>query len=590
LALGDVFLRDAAAQQWLHFSQPRRVIAAYHLGEVLPALREAEALVNAQGLWAAGFISYEAAPAFDSALRVRAMSGFPQLWFGLYEAPVPLAHLPVVSGEIDLPAMPWTASISAGEYAAAIARIKDYIARGHTYQVNYTLRLRAPFQGEACKLFQSLMRAQPVEYAAFVEAGSFALCSVSPELFFRLDGRCLTARPMKGTLPRGRFTGEDCAQADRLQRSEKNRAENVMIVDMLRNDLGRVAEVGSVRVPTLFEVERYPTVWQMTSTVTADTSATVTEVVAALFPCASVTGAPKARTMQIIAELETTPRRIYTGCIGFIAPNRQAQFSVAIRTVLVDREKGEAEYGVGGGIVWDSETEDEYAECQHKARVLTEPRPEFSLLESLRWSPEDGYFLLDHHLRRLCDSADYFDIPVDAARIIGELEAHTRALPPRPHKVRLLVARDGAITVEAAPILPVFGSVRLALAPTPVASRDRFLFHKTTRRAIYEAALRAHPGVDDVILWNEHGEVTETCHANLVVQLDGEWVTPPIECGLLAGTYRAWLLERGRLRERVITLVDLAQAQAIARVNSVRGWQEAALVDHIVMRPEEERV
>jgi para-aminobenzoate synthetase/4-amino-4-deoxychorismate lyase len=591
----DVVLRDAATRQWLCFREPVRVVTAECLDDVLPALREVESLVNTRGLWAAGFISYEAAPAFDSALRVRQMEGFPLLWFGVYDSPSPPAPLPLGEGNWPrngkgpppLPSgeragvrgesMPreWHPSINRECYESALARIKDYIARGHTYQVNYTLRLRAPFTDDAYALFEALVRAQPVEYAAYVDIGPFAVCSVSPELFFRLDGRRITARPMKGTAPRGRFTAEDRAQAERLRHSEKNRAENVMIVDMLRNDLGRIAEIGSVRAPGLFEIERYPTVWQMTSTVAAETEASLAEIMTALFPCASITGAPKARTMQIIAELEAAPRRVYTGCIGFIAPRRQAQFNVAIRTVLVDRSRGEAEYGVGGGIVWDSDADDEYAECQHKARVLTEPRPEFSLLESLRWSPDEGYFLLEHHLRRLCDSADYFDVPVDTACVKAELEQLARSLPPGPHKVRLLVARDGAITVEAAPLTLSPAPVRLALAPTPINSGDKYLFHKTTHRPMYDALLKSHPDADDVILWNERGEVTETCHANIVVQLGGELVTPPVECGLLAGTYRAWLLEQGKIRERAVTLDDLSRAQAVYRVNSVRGWQAA---------------
>jgi para-aminobenzoate synthetase/4-amino-4-deoxychorismate lyase len=401
-----VILHDAARGQWLSFREPARVLEARQVEAVLPALREAEALVNERGLYAAGFISYEAAPAFDPSFRARpAGDDFPLLWFGLYSRPevvAPPPPGPMLEGE-------WKPSVTRAEYAAAIDCIQAHIARGDTYQVNYTFRLRRAFDGDAWALFGALAQAQQAAYAAYVDLGRYAICSVSPELFFARDGRQVTARPMKGTAPRGRWSAEDRSKAAWLRGSEKNRAENVMIVDMLRNDLGRVAEVGSVRVPRLFEVERYPTVWQMTSTVTAETGVSTADLLAALFPCASITGAPKTRTTQIIAELEGEPRRIYTGLLGYFGPEQRAQFNVAIRTVLVDRAKGQAEYGVGGGIVWDSIAADEYEECRHKARVLSDPRPHFALFETLLWSPEaGGYWLLDYHLRRLERSAEYF--------------------------------------------------------------------------------------------------------------------------------------------------------------------------------------
>jgi para-aminobenzoate synthetase/4-amino-4-deoxychorismate lyase len=419
-----------------------------------------------------------------------------------------------------------------------------------------------------------------------VDTGRFAIASASPELFFERAGPQLTMRPMKGTAPRGRWSKEDAERAEWLGRSEKNRAENVMIVDMVRNDLGRVAEIGSVRVRKLWQTERYPTVWQLTSTVQAASDAPLTEVLRATFPCASVTGAPKRRTMQIIAELEPEPRGVYTGCIGFIAPQRRAQFNVAIRTMVLDRHTQCAEYGVGGGIVWDSKPDDEYREAHHKARVLTERVPEFSLLESLRWEPARGYWLLDYHLRRLRASADYFDYAFDAARVRAGLEHGTRELPAVPHKVRLLLRRDGGVIVTSAPLQIQREPVRLVMARTPVNSNDRFLFHKTTARAQYDVAWSERgrsfdalgSDADDVLLWNERGELTETCNANLVVRLGDDLFTPPVECGLLGGTYRAYLLEQGEIRERVIHKDELEHARALFRINSVRGWQSAELL------------
>jgi para-aminobenzoate synthetase/4-amino-4-deoxychorismate lyase len=435
------------------------------------------------------------------------------------------------------------------------------------------MRLRAAFDHDPWNLFLHLVRAQPNSYAAFIDTGRYAICSASPELFLKRDGNQLTMKPMKGTAPRGRFLREDRERANWLHHSEKNRAESVMIVDMTRNDLGRIAEIGSIRVSRLWETERYPTVWQMTSTVQATSDASFREILRATFPCASITGAPKARTMRIISELESDPRRVYTGSIGFLAPNRQAQFNVAIRTAIVDREKRAAEYGVGGGIVWDSEAGDEYAETRHKARVLTEPAQEFSLLESLRWTPDEGFWLLEYHLRRLRDSADYFDFAYDETRVVQELECGALRLPPVGHKVRLLSARDGALTFAAAPLVSHPEPVRLALATTPVNSSDKFLFHKTTQRAVYEAALAQRGEAEDVLLWNERGEITETCSANIVVQFGDEYFTPPLECGLLGGTFRAALLAHGKIRERVIPWQELMDAHALFRINSVRGWQ-----------------
>ncbi len=329
----EVLIRSGA--EWLHFKNPRRVISTTVVGEVRTAMQEMEGLVNSNGWHAAGFVSYEAAPAFDRAFRVRALDDFPLLWFGLYEKPA-VVDLPVV--EAPHPAMTWKPLTGRKTYETTIEKIRDHIARGRTYQVNYTMRLQAAFQDDPWKLFLALVQNQN-QYAAYLDIGRHVICSASPELFFELDSDVIRSRPMKGTAPRGRTTVEDRHQAEWLKHSEKNRAENVMIVDMIRNDIGRVAEVGSLHVPELFHIEKYPTLFQMTSTVQARTGATVTDIFAALFPCGSITGAPKVSTMKIISELETTPRRVYTGSIGFIAPDRTARFNVAIRTVRVDRPK-----------------------------------------------------------------------------------------------------------------------------------------------------------------------------------------------------------------------------------------------------------
>jgi para-aminobenzoate synthetase/4-amino-4-deoxychorismate lyase len=317
----------------------------------------------------------------------------------------------------------------------------------------------------------------------------------------------------------------------------------------------------------------------MTSTVVARTSAPLTAVLAATFPPASITGAPKRRTMEIIAELETSPRRIYTGAIGFLAPGRRAQFSVAIRTALLDRRRGTGEYGVGGGIVWDSDAADERVECQTKARILEADPAPFELLETLLWTPRKGYRLLGRHLRRLAESASYFDFACDGRRIRRELARLSRSLSPVPHRVRLLLARDGRRRYESAVCRPIAGRgpPRVAFARSPVDSRNVLLYHKTTHRGVYQDALAERPGCDDVILHNERGEVTESTIANVVADIGGVLYTPPLECGLLAGTARASMLSRGEIRERVITVEQLRRARRLFLVNSVRGMYEVKL-------------
>lgn len=560
---------------WLLFRRPVEILSAEAPDQVPSVMEKVEAAAAA-GLWAAGFISYEAAPGFDKALRVRDGCRTPPAWFGIYRQAVPAAE-PDRTGDFQLGA--WSPSVSQAEYDDCIRAIRNFIAAGDTYQVNYTFRLDAPFHGDDFAFFRRLCSSQRSPYAAYINTGRLRILSASPELFFDLDGQTITARPMKGTAGRRLSSREDEQAGKELARSEKNRAENLMIVDLLRNDIGRIAEVGSVRADRLFETERYETLWQMTSTVTGRTAAPLPRITAALFPCGSVTGAPKVRTMQIISELETRARSIYTGAIGYVAPGRRARFNVAIRTVLIDTETHHAEYGVGGGITWDSTAADEYEECLLKAKVLTEERPAFRLLETMLLD-RDGYFLLERHMTRLGRSAEYFSFELDEEHVRGRLRELAQTRGERPLKVRLLLSRDGGVELQAQALARRDPSraARVALAASPIDPSDVFLYHKTTRRDVYEQARKARPGVDDVILYNSSGELTESTVANLVVELDGRLFTPPVRCGLLPGTLREELIARGEVAERALRPEDLSRAGAIYLVNSVRGFVRAALV------------
>jgi para-aminobenzoate synthetase/4-amino-4-deoxychorismate lyase len=451
--------------------------------------------------------------------------------------------------------------------------------------VNFTLALQARLEGDPRGLYRDIAFAQRGAYAAFLDAGRYRVLSASPELFFRIDGDHITSRPMKGTAPRGRWPAEDEAIRDRLTSSVKDRAENAMIVDLLRNDLGRVARRGTVTWGDVFAVERYETVWQLTSSVEADLRATVTipEVFEALFPCGSVTGAPKVSTMGIIAALEGAARGLYCGSVGYLAPEGtpgpRARFNVAIRTVVHDAATGAATYGVGGGITWDSRAAAEYEETVAKAQVLTARRPPVRLLETLAHDPDAGYRRLDEHLARLRSSAAYFGTELDEAAVRATLEREAARFPAKPARVRIIVDRNGRVEAGAAPITEPAGPVRLTIDRTaPVDPADPMLFHKTTARERYDEAAARFPDADDVVLVNTAGRVTETTRANLAIRRNGRWVTPPLDEGLLPGCERAALLADGTLEESPVTIDELEAAKEVAFLNSVRGWRPAVLV------------
>ena len=565
------------------------VLEARTPSEVSGVISAAQAAAE-RGLWVGGFVAYEAAPGLDPALAVRVrdpsdpFAALPLAWFALFERrePVPALEPP---RRAPAPTAAWRPSVDRSRYDAAVARIRELIAAGEAYQVNHTHRLRARITGDERGLYRDLALAQRGGYAAYLHLGRYRVLSASPELFFRIGGRRITTRPMKGTAPRGRWPAEDEERAAALVASPKERSENAMIVDLIRNDLGRIARPGSVVVPRMFEAERYETVWQLTSTVAADLAPGVSllDAFRTLFPGGSVTGAPKVRTMRIIRDLEDSPRGVYCGAIGCLAPpgsgEPDAIFNVAIRTVVVDAGSGTAEYGVGGGITFDSSAEAEHLEVLAKAEILTAVRPAFELFETLRHDPDRGFLHLDEHLERLGGSAAYFGFRFDREVAAAALKRSLAGTEGHPLRVRITLSRDGAVRTEVAELSAGSDTpVRVAVDDDPVDPADVWLFHKTTRREPYDRRRERRPDADDVILVNDRGEATESTIANLAVRLHGRWVTPPLDAGLLPGTYRAILVREGRLLERPVSVADLSLAEEVALVSSVRGWRRAVLV------------
>ena len=561
------------------FPRAHRTLVAERLDEVVAVLREVERATDA-GQWAFGFVAYEAAAAFDPTLAVHRVpvGGPPLVWFGLADEPVNADVLDAGDGSGYRAS--WERGWTAAAYRRAVARVRESIARGETYQCNLTVRMRGRVDGDPYRMYRDLALGQRGAYNAYLDLGRYVVASASPELFFERRGDDLLLRPMKGTAARGRDVHDDRAQAARLRASAKERAENVMIVDLIRNDVARVARIGSVRVPELFRIEQYETVLQLTSDVEARLRPGVglTELFGALFPSGSVTGAPKASTMALIRELEPTPRGVYCGAVGVVGPPDaavRARFNVAIRTAVVDRDSGTAEYGTGSGITWSSEPSAEHDEVIAKTAVLhRRPRP-FELIETMRHEPERGLRNRDRHLRRMADSAAHLGFDFDHESVLGELRAQLAGVGAA--RVRLRLSRDGKVGVDLAPLPVGTGPVTLALDHEPVDSASPWLCHKTTHREVYESRQRRHPHVDDVVMVNERGELTEVTRANLAVRLDGRWWTPPTVSGCLPGVERGRLIDRRKLTERVLHPDDLHRAAEIAVLSSLRGWRTAVM-------------
>jgi len=652
------------------FTDPRRICIARQSAELPQLFAEIEAAVAA-GLYAAGYFTYECGTFFEPTAgppSSRPGRSFPQplAWIGIYDrchlfdhrtgafldgAPPGLTQHPAVNPVKDSgpePLLVSSLALTQQEYAQRVATIHEWIRSGDVYQLNFTVPLEVHAPGSSAALYRHLSSRQPVPYGAFLHCQpNLRILSFSPELFFHLENqprgpvphpgyhperaqrvegpascslpqgseskvpvRRITTRPMKGTAPRGRTTAEDRAQAEWLRNDPKNRAENVMIVDLLRNDLGRLCAYATVRAENLFAVERYPTLWQMTSTVTGELRPEVNfrQIFRALFPCGSITGAPKVRAMQLIAQIEPQPRGVYTGAVGFFSRD-QTVFNVAIRTLELNGERGRM--GVGSGIVIDSNPAAEFRECLLKAEFLTRTSSRlpdsFFLVETLLWQGE--YPRIELHLDRLQDSANYFGIPCDRAEAKAALLTHAAAfaqmsgapgldsetwdsekadphsvsLPQIPRKVRLLLDHNGALHIQDEPLpnsQAEAAPLRVRVAPQRTDPADPMLFHKTTHRPLYAEAFQAatQAGYDDVLFLNLRGEVTEGAIHNIFIEKDGRLFTPPIDSGLLPGVHRRYILEtQSNVEERVLYPNGLRQADAIYLSNAVRGLLPAVI-------------
>ena len=581
-----VLLEDRlhAGRPALLYQNPVEVVTCARASEVDAAFDTIEREL-ARGLYAAGYLSYDLGLAFEPQLRpLLVENGPPLLWFGLFEAPKELDSTQLDTAFAALgPPLP-IKNLQAGHdeaaHVAKVQRVLDYLAAGDAYQVNLTFDMRFDYAGDPLKLYGAMRARQPVAHGGVIFTGTASILSVSPELFLDVAGGLVTTRPMKGTVPRSTNPAADAAAISGLNADPKQRAENLMIVDLMRNDLSRISEVGSVEVPRLFHVETYPTLHTMTSTIRARlrTQMSLRQMMGAVFPCGSITGAPKHRAMQIIDELEARSRGVYTGSIGVVRPDGAMNFNVAIRTATLDN--GVGHYGIGGGIVMDSQPQVEYAECLLKARVLSDLMQDFGLIETLKWSNIGGYERLELHLARLAASAAQLEFNFDRLRLEAELAALVPGFGGIERRIRIELARDGRFKLEAPILTPEPERiVRLGVACARLDAGDPYLRHKTTLRDTYETAFAQaqEQGLDEVVLLNREGFVCEAARNSIFVARGTRLLTPPLAHGLLPGILRQDLLSRGEAVESALRLDDLRTAERWYIGNSLRGLRRAVL-------------
>lgn len=573
----------------LFFREPRQIITAHEPADVPDALGKIEAALES-GRYVAGFLAYELGYVLEPKLAhlLPKDRKVPLIWFGVYDAPDVMTSKEVAD---------WLASHTLShtyeftdvqlawerdDYIARFARVQEMIRSGDIYQLNLTFKARFALTGSPLAFYRDMRQRQRVAYGGIVDTGAATVLSASPELFIEQHGRIIETRPMKGTASRAGRDDADAEQRRILATDVKQRAENLMIVDLMRNDLGRIAEIGSVSVTDLFTVETFRTLHQMTSGVRAILKEGIglCELLDAIFPPGSVTGAPKIRAMELIHEIETEARGVYCGGIGYIAPKGDAVFNVAIRTPIVFRD-GTGEMGIGSGVVYDSEGAKEYDECLLKLKFLTDPPKSFELIETLLYDGSAGYALRERHMQRLANSARFFRFPYDAAAVAAALDGAACGKEGERLRVRLLLAEDGRVSVTTTPLpsAPDDWVMRYVVSKTRLSSADPFLYHKTTRRELYDTEWQAahEQGADEVIYLNEEGELAEGSRTTIFIEKCGQLLTPPLDAGLLPGTLRAELLENGHAKEARLTMSDLESADAVYLGNSVRGLLRAAL-------------
>ena len=556
------------------FTKPIKELKTRNLAQVKELLAQVEDYQQ-QGYYVVGYVSYEAAPAFEEKLAVHPapLMGEYLLYFTVHDS-VEKSIIPLTYDEIDMPSN-WKEETSKEEYEKAIAQIHHHLRQGDTYQVNYTVQLKQAVTANPFAIYNRMVVEQEAGYNAYVEHDEMAVISMSPELFFEQKGCDLTTRPMKGTTKRGLTNQEDLDQAVWLEQDPKNRSENMMIVDLLRNDMNRLSEVGSEHVERLCQVEQYSTVWQMTSTIKSQVRPDVdlVEVFRSLFPCGSITGAPKIATMEIIKNLEPQARGVYCGTIGILLPNGRRIFNVAIRTIQL--HKGQAIYGVGGGITWDSTWESEYREVHQKAAVLYRKQVPFQLITTGKISQKHLLFK-EEHIDRLRNAGRYFTYPFNPENLLQRIDAECQACHvEKDYRLRISISKSGDIDLccqELTPLSPAFCQAQLCLQERSL--QTPFTYFKTTYRPHLTVAKQ------EKVYHNENGELLETSIGNLILQIAGKLYTPPVNLGILPGIYRQHLLEKGKVEEKVLTLEELAQAEAIYGCNAVRGLYKLSLKDN----------
>ena len=523
------------------------------------------------GYWICGYFDYSFGQFLDPILKSKDYKeDHVFAWLGVCKMPIVNENNIIATAEHKISEL--KNNISFKEYDSALSKIKEYLRSGDTYQVNYTFKRKFKFSGDVKSLYCDLKKAQPTDYMAFIDTGKKQILSFSPELFFKVKKDTITVRPMKGTIKRALTTEGDKSNKAKLLASEKDKAENLMIVDLLRNDIGKICD--KVETKSLFDIEKYKTVYQMTSTVEGKLKDKLSlfDVFKAVYPCGSITGAPKVRTMEIIKGLEQEPRGVYTGAIGYFAPNGDICFNVAIRTIDISNQQGEI--GVGGGIIIDSNSKLEFDEAILKSEFINQQNQDFSLLETMLWTKEEGYVLKEQHIKRLLDSAEYFDYVIDRDEIEKKLGSIVSEFnQDKKYRIRILLNRLRELSIKHVEVENKINSNKIAISDKKVNSNNLFLYHKTTNREFYNKEWQGakEKGLIDYIFLNQQDELTEGCISNLFIETDGQLYTPPIESGLLPGILRASLIESGKVEEKKLYLDDIKRADCIFMGNSVKG-------------------